>query len=575
MLEISRNVKQLIEGILKKGRTNMDNAIYYRLSKLYDSFVTTNATKGKYYFLYDISRDIARWSPEAVNDFALPGEFVHHQLQILKEQLNPEDASRFETDLKAVTEGRTEKKDTVWRLKDCHGDYIPCDVKFFVIKDYASAPAYLAVSLTGKGTDSRTDPTTSLPDHVRFLEYLKQIFTTGRRAVIMLIGTSNFAEINSLYGYTFGNKVIAALATHLEELSNGAGKLFRGEGTTLLFCSEVMTSDDMRRLYMGQRNYALHMLTADNTRVNVRLSAGIVVADNPEVDVHSILACAKFAQGRSENEASGEPVILQNDYLNDNGKTIELVNAVRDDVQNNCRNFALYYQPILRIEDNTLMGSAAFLRWEYESFGRISPAKFILWLENDSSFPRLGNWILARAISEGKMLLQLRPDLLININLANRQLEQPGFRQFLLNLLKSEDFPGTNLCLELTDRCRFLDPDFLKREVIFIKSCGIHVALDGSCLLDLRLVRSLPVDIIKIGRDFISQFKKSEKDRALLKALCSFASESGITVCAEGVEDEETLAMLREYHITAYQGFLASGAVPLTDFLKLPGVVKK
>ena len=312
------------------------------------------------------------------------------------------------------------------------------------------------------------------------------------------------------------------------------------------------------------------MLTVDDTRINVRLSAGIVVADDPSIDVHALLACAKFAQTKSQNEAEGEPVILQNDYLNDNGKTIELVNRIHSDVKNGCRNFALFYQPILRASDDKTIGSGAFLRWDCEPFGSISPAEFLLWLENDSSFSRLGNWILKTAISDGKKILEKNPDLIININLANRQLEQPEFHQQLLSYLKEQNFPGKNLCLELTDRCRFLNPDFLKREVIYLRSCGIHVALDGSCLLDLRLVRSLPVDIIKVGRDFVAHMKNSEKDKALLRALCAFATESKIMICAEGIGDADTLDMIKEYDIFAYQGFVATGPIPFADFMRFP-----
>ena len=525
----------------------MDNsAVYYRISKLYDSFVTTTGNKSRYFFMLDISSDVARWSQEAVKDFALPGEYVHHQSQVFRELLAPEDAAEFSSDLAAITARRLERKDAVWRLLDRNGNYLACAVKYFAVKDYASTPAYIAGVITSKGVEPHTDPTTSLPNQVRFLEHLRQLFVTGRRAVIMLIGTTNFAEINTLYGYTFGNKVLSALADHLKEISNGAGQLFRGEGTMLLFCSERMNEAEMRRLYTGQRNYARHMLTIENTRINVQLSAGIVVADDPTIDVHAILACVKFAQTKSQNEVEGEPVVLQNDYLNDNGKTIELVNRIHSDVENNCRNF------------------------DCEPFGRISPAEFLLWLENDSSFSRLGNWILKTAISEGKKILEKNPDLILNVNLANRQLEQPEFHQQLLSYLKEQNFPGKNLCLELTDRCRFLNEDFLKREVIYLRSCGIHVALDGSCLLDLRLVRSLPVDIIKVGRDFVGHMKSEKKDQALLRALCAFAAESGIMICAEGISDEATLAMIREYDIYAYQGFVTTGPIPFADFMRLP-----
>lgn len=78
------------------------------------------------------------------------------------------------------------------------------------------------------------------------------------------------------------------------------------------------------------------------------------------------------------------------------------------------------------------------------------------------------------------------------------------------------------------------------------------------------------MDIIKFGRDFTSQLKKSAKDRALMKALCMFAKESNIQVCAEGIEDQEMLELVKAYGISSYQGFVVSGPLPYADFQKLP-----
>ena len=546
----------------------MDNsALYYRINKLYDHFAASANTKGRYFFMMDLSLDTARWSPASVNMFALPGEYINHQSQFMKNCLSPDDAASFLADLQDASKGRLERKDTEWRMKTVEGNYVSCAVKIFTVKDYAGVPSYIGAAITSLDIDRHTDPTTNLPGQVRFLEYLRELFSTRRHAVILIMGTMNFNEVNDIYGYTFGNKVISTLADHLKDISGASGELFRGEGTILLFCSETMSAEEMTRLYQGQKNYAQHLLTVEGTKISLKLCAGIVVADDPSVDAHAILACAKFALSRSETEAEGQPIILKNDYLNQNGKTLQMVASLRSDVENDCKNMALFYQPVLNAENDRLIGSVAFLRWECE-YGRISPAEFLPWLENDSSFIKLGDWILRRAISEGKQLLRSNPDMLLTINLSHRQLEQPEFHQTLLNILKRQEYPGRNLCLELTDRCRFMNLDNLRNEIVFFKSCGILVALDGSCLLDLHLVRELPVDIIKIGRDFTSQLKKSAKDRALLKALCMFAKESNIRVCAEGIEDKEMLDAIKSYGITCYQGFIVSGAIPFADFEK-------
>ena len=517
--------------------------------------------------MLDIASDVARWSPEAVAAFGLPGEFVKNNTQMLRQILAKEDAAAFEADMDRVRLRSVEKKETVWNMKNASGEYAPCTVKYFTVRDYAGVPAYLAAAISGGGVQQHTDPTTSLPDQLGFLDHLRRILREGGKAVILLIGTADFMEINSLYGYNFGNRVLVALAENLKRLAGDRGSLFRGEGTMLFFCTEQMTVDEVCRIYREQKNYAARTLSVDDTRVSVHLSAGVVVADKLDIDVHSILACARYARNKSETEEDGAPVVLENDYPDRNQATLELVNAIRGDVEAGCKNFSLHYQPTIRVEDGKVIGCEAFLRWECEKYGDISPADFLLWLEDDRSFAVLGNWILEHAVREGKQLLKYAPDLVINVNLAQRQLEQPRFHQILLSTLKQNDMNGRNLCVELTDRCRNMDPKFLLNEVMFLKSCGIHVALDGSCLMDLRLLRNLPVDILKVGRDLTRSLKKNEKDRALLSAFGMYAEKTDIKLYAEGVEDAHTLELIRQAGVYAFQGYYVSQPVPFEAFL--------
>ena len=517
--------------------------------------------------MLDIAADVARWSPEAVAAFGLPGEFVKNNTQMLRQILTGEDAAAFEADLDKVRLRSVEKKEAVWNMKNASGDYSPYTVKYFTVRDYAGVPAYLAAAISGGGVQLHTDPTTSLPDQLSFLDHLRRILRDGGKAVILLIGTSDFMEINSLYGYNFGNRVLAALADNLKRLAGDRGKLFRGEGTMLFFCTEEMTVEEVSRMYREQKNYAARTIVIDDTRVSVHLSAGVVVADKVDIDVHSVLACARFARNRSETEEDGAPVVLENDYPDRNKATLELVNAIRGDVEAGCKNFSLHYQPTIRVEDGKIIGCEAFLRWECDKYGDISPADFLLWLEDDRSFAVLGNWILEHAVREGRKLLKYEPELMINVNLAQRQLEQPRFHQMLLSTLKQNEMNGRNLCVELTDRCRNMDPKFLLNEVMFLKSCGIHVALDGSCLMDLRLLRNLPVDIVKLGRDLTRGLKQSDKDQALLAALGMYAEKTGLKLFAEGVEDARTLELIRQGGVYAYQGYYVSQPVPFETFL--------
>ena len=545
------------------------NVHIFRIDKIYESFAASANEKGRYFFVLDIYHDYARWSPAAVNDLGLASAYTEQNTKVIREVLKAEDADAFLADVKSAGRGSLERRETQWEIKTAEGKFIPCAVKYFTYKDYTGIPSHIGVAITSIAIDSHTDPTTNLPGQIRFLEHLRNLFSTRRRAVVMIMGIMNLHEVNSLYGYSYGNKVIAALSNNLKLLTRGDGELFRGEGALLLYCSETLNSEQMIKLFNDQSTFATQVLTIDGNRVSVKLSAGIVVANDPTVDVHAILAGLKYALNKSETDRDGRPVVLQDDYLAQNAKTLEMVASLRREVELGCSNMELFYQPVMYSDAKTVFGCEAYLRWHRED-AQISPAQFLPWLENDDSFVKLGDWILKRALSDGQRILARNPNLILTVNLSHRQIGQPTFHQYLTNVLKKREFNGQNLCLELTDKCRFLDIDLLRHEIVFYKSCGVMVALDGSCLLDLHLVRELPVDIIKIGRDFTSRLKKSERDSALLRGLCLFAQETGIMICAEGVEDEETLNLIRSFGINTYQGFVSSPAVELESFINLP-----
>ena len=213
----------------------------------------------------------------------------------------------------------------------------------------------------------------------------------------------------------------------------------------------------------------------------------------------------------------------------------------------------------------------ALLRWNKEPFGEVSPAVFIPLLENDVLFFELGNWILRETMTEGKKIIEQHPNFILNINLSYTQLERSEFRGTIVRLLQETDFPPQNLCLELTERCRLLDLNFLRNEIIFLKSFRIKIALDdfGTGFSSLNLLRELPVDLIKIDRAFIKDIQTNTADQAIVKSVLDCAKLMEIPVCVEGIEDKNLESYMNHYPASSYQGYLYSKPIKIDQFKKL------
>lgn len=211
----------------------------------------------------------------------------------------------------------------------------------------------------------------------------------------------------------------------------------------------------------------------------------------------------------------------------------------------------------------------ALLRWNHEPFGEVSPGVFIPWLENDVSFCDLGNWILEKALSDGKPILEKYPDFIINVNIAYTQLENIGFRTAVEEILKRTEFPPENLCLELTERCRVLDREYLKQEIEYFKSIGIKIAIDdfGTGFSSLNLLSELSVDTLKIDRGFVLDIEDKPTNQAIVEAVTLCARKLGVKVCIEGVETRKLIDFLNQYGAYSYQGYYYSKPVRKEEFI--------
>ena len=545
----------------------------FRTSEYFDKiFEALSATsKGRYFYLCDMWTDMSRWSKNAVDDFGMPGEFMENAGTIWESHIHPEDRKRYREDIDAVFAGRKKNHDVEYRAKDRNGNYIFCSCSGVVIDDDAGNPTFFAGTITSQGVIDNIDPTTQLYNLYEFLHAVKSLRERGKKYCVLLVGFKHFSDVNDLYGYTFGNEAMKLFASSMYELIKNKGKIFRMDGTRFAVLTTQLNIDDIRDYYLRLQEKAKNHLTVQGNHVSLSLCGGAVVVEDNEINEHAIHASARYALSVSKNERHGELWVVENDEVDKNKQTVELIHALRNSIIDRCSGFYLCYQPVVSPRDGKLIAAEALLRWNKEPYGEVPPGLFIPWIEKDSSFFDLGNWILKQAMVDGRDFLKDHPDMVINVNLSYAQLERSEFRNMLVGLLVSTGFPPEHLCLELTESCRLLDMTFLRNEIIFLKSYGIRIALDdfGTGFSSLNLLRELPVDCIKIDRGFVSEIENNHTDQSIVKAIMNCAKELDIDVCVEGIETENLKDYMLNYPSKAYQGYFYSRPVPKEDFMEL------
>ncbi|MCR5655879.1 MAG: EAL domain-containing protein [Butyrivibrio sp.] len=540
---------------------------YDTIGKIFDTFAVTS--KSRYVYVYDIEKNLAKWSENAVSYFGLPGEFVYKADQVWEAHVHPEDRATYREHLETAFSGNRVNPSFEYRARNKSGEYVACSCRGVVIKDYSGKAAFYACSLINKGIVDNTDPITGLPNHYEMYNYMHRLEFLGIRYILLLVNVIDFGDINRLYGYMFGNRMLKQMAEWLVQEVGPQGHVYRGDGTILGVCTNNMSIDDIKNLYQRMRTHVKNGLSVGNNRVSAELGGGVIELDDTSVDVHAVYTSAKYALDHSKTKKHGNLIIFHNNELEHNTSTIELVNAVRESVLDHCKGFYLNYQPIINKKTGKLTAAEVLLRWNREPYGDVAPSEFVPWLEQDRAFYTLGTWILDKAMKDGLEILKDHPDFYISLNLAYMQLEKSEFRTTIVELLRGNRYPGTAMCIELSNVTREINFDYLKSQVIFLKSCGIRIALDVSDFSTLDLATSLPLNYIKLGPEITENLSKSPLSRHMASAITGFAEDMSIGVCATGVADRETEDALGKYPVDTCQGYYYSHPVSLEDFKKL------
>ena len=523
---------------------------------------------GVYVYVCDLRHDYSRWSRSAVEYFDLPSEYMYHAGVIWGEKVHPEDRDTYLKSNDALLKGDALSHNMQYRARRPDGEYDLCTCRGIVLRDADGNADYFCGSIINHSMHGQIDQLTGMRNQYGFFEDVQWALDNRKGGNIALVGISKLSEINELYGYNFGNKVIQAVGKYLFDHVGNNGMVYRLDGTRFA----IMTKTDINEIkkrYIEFRTAFRAGTSIDDKKIILDLNAGIIKVDNFDVDHRTIYGCLNYAYGESKQRKHGDMVEFRNDLNGENKHRLEKLHVIRASIMKNYQGFFLLYQPVVDSQSENLVGAEALLRWKSDEHGLVPPDHFIPLLEKDPLFPQLGEWIIKTALTDGKRILETEPGFMMNVNLSYTQLEKPDFVDMVSRLLYETAYPPENLCFEITERCRLLDMDLLKNVTVNLRGRGIKIALDdfGTGFSSVGIVKSLPLDYIKIDRSFVRNIEKDDKDRELIKSFASVASTFGAQVCIEGIETEGMKDILRKYSVHSFQGYYYAKPLGFDEFI--------
>ncbi len=525
---------------------------------------------GSYVYLCDMKYDFSIWSRNAVDIFGLPSEYMYRAGDIWEERIHPEDRETYHRGIDDIFTGNLQGHDMQYRARRINGDYDVCTCRGLVLKDSDGEPDYFCGTIRNHGIHGQMDTLTGLRNMYGFFEDLQSLMVRNTKFMVGIVGMSKFSEINEIYGYHFGNRVLQRFGRYLFEHTGNMGNAYRLDGTKFAIVSSTQTSDEFREKYEDLRDYFRENFTVDDRSIILELNSGMLSVENFDIDYQTVYACLNYAYSESKLRRHGDIVEFDNTINDENRHSIEMLHVIRASIMHDYNGFYLLYQPVVDAQTEKLVAAEALLRWRNDEYGIVPPDHFIPVLERDPLFPDLGEWILRTSIVAAKKIRELYPDFIINVNLSYSQIEKPEFVEMVMHILRNENYPPENLCLEITERCRLLDMDLLKNVVVNLRGSGVKIALDdfGTGFSSVGLVKNLAFDVIKIDRSFVLKIEQDEKERKLIEHFVKLGSIFGANICVEGIETAQMRDILKQYGVSGFQGYYYSKPILLDDIMK-------
>ncbi|HEX8497584.1 MAG TPA: EAL domain-containing protein [Actinomycetales bacterium] len=398
------------------------------------------------------------------------------------------------------------------------------------------------------------DPLTGLPNRPMFLDRLQEALGDPSRSdvTVLFLDLDRFKAVNDRLGHAMGDELLRAAAQRIQACAGADDTAARFGGDEFAVVLRDQGAGQGR--LVAERIVAAlrEPFTLTAGPVHIGVTVGIAVAQHG-ISGDDLLAQADVALYGAKRDGGGcarlyDPA-LRDEHVQRLQLEADLQSALPDD------QLAVVYQPIVSLDIGAVTGVEALLRWQRPGVGLVPPLAFIPLAEANGLIVDIGRWVLQRTCEQLVGWRRLSPGLVANVNVSARQLGDPAFVATVEAALRCAGLPGHSLTLEITESILLQDRAQLLDRLHALRDLGVRIALDdfGTGYSCLSYLRSLPVDVLKIDRSFVSG--TTTGDVPLVRTVVGLGHALGLSTTAEGIETHDQWQMLRGLGCRSGQGY--------------------
>lgn len=402
---------------------------------------------------------------------------------------------------------------------------------------------------------------------------IKEAKNKGGTGALLYMDLDDFQHINDGLGHQYGDILLKTISRSLQRITGIESACYRTGGDEFII---IVTDNKISML-----DKILEDITATFSKpwflkeaeYYCTMSMGIVRFPSDGDTVAELIKKADLALHEAKSTGKNRYEYYNDTVGSGSYKRLDLEKNMRNAAKDACKEFEVYYQPIVDVSrpGSPCMGAEALIRWNSEKLGFISPAEFIPLAEYLGLINPIGDFVLIEACRECKRWNDMgHPEFKVNVNLSVVQLLRNDMKERVQDALERTGIDPYNLTLEVTESLAINDMARMKKILAEIKELGVRVALDdfGTGYSSLNHIREMPLDVIKIDRCFIENLGKDEFSDAFVKIVCELAKVIDVNVCVEGVENTRQYEILKEMNIQMIQGFYFDRPMKAGEFNK-------
>ena len=526
----------------------------------------TSLAKKSYISITNLRNGVTWWSEKAMEYFGMQENYTIRGQEKSKRSIHSDDLEDFRRGFQERVAGKNMDESWEYRVRD-GSTYNRISARARMLNDKDGKPFVIVIRYNNYGISDEVDATTGLHTEPALDREIREFLEESGQGTLLKIGLDQFSHINVMYGAAFSDKILNCAAQELLRLLKGKGYVYRLSGAKFVISFKKVSKEELQQIY-DEIVEVFENTEVEGKKIPLKVSAGAIFMEPYMKETNAVRSRLTYALNHSRLEHHGELVIFNDEICGSDENQFELIGVIHQCATHNFEGFRMFYQPIADTKTGKIRGMEALLRWELEPYGMVSPGVFMEWLEQDPCIFDLGNWILRTALTDVQKLRKETEGFFVNVNVAAAQLERREFRSAVMNILKETGAKPEELCLELTERCRDLDIQFLRREVEFFHSQGIKIALDdfGTGNSSLSLALELPFDELKVDMSFIRDIKQKPQNQAMVQSIVDYARRTNTETCIEGIEDKEVSDYIEKFGSTWQQGYYYSKPVPIEQF---------